>query len=358
MVGHPHAGTRYLRYDQRIEWSGLEATFGGEGAISPILKHRFGQSQVTFEGEFFLNEPYDKNILLDTLERRSYLATLQPDTFEISKLLIRWEYEDFAVVLGKMDTPFGRTYYPLYTNSLFDAPFIRTECILERETGLLLHYHPGHFVGDIAVTNGGQDCDANSSKALMGRIGLEDEKNWAVGASAKWQDGIGSEGQKEYCNYVGADAMCRVGPWTLSSEVIYDQYGFTHPGFNPDDIFWGRSIYFRDEYNVNGGPLAGIGYYVNLGYEFERWNVMLNYGEFYPTESSGDPRQSVINRRGIVKVAYAFSPHFKTYNMLMSETAGYIAQDGRPRRATWCSPGWNSASDLDLKPFFAKLGVW
>ena len=40
--------------------------------------------------------------------------------------------------------------------------------------------------------------------------------------------------------------MYRFGRFTLSGEAIYDQYGFTTPGFNPDDIFWGRSIYYRD----------------------------------------------------------------------------------------------------------------
>jgi len=45
-----------------------------------------------------------------------------------------------------MDTPFGRTYFPLYSNSRIDAPFIRTEAIGWRQTGVLLHYKHGLLV--------------------------------------------------------------------------------------------------------------------------------------------------------------------------------------------------------------------
>lgn len=319
----------YFVDDLRIEWSGQEATFGAEGAIAPMIRHRAGDWELSVEGEFYINQPYDRNILVDTQERRSYLANWQPDILEISQLLMRAKYGDLTLMLGKMPTPFGRYYFPLYTNSWQDAPFIRTESILWRETGFLAEYKPGMFVADVAITNGGSDRDANSSKALVARLGLEGE-NWALGASGKVQDGIGSEGQKEYKNHLGADAMVRMGKFLLSAEAIYDEYGFRRPGYNPNDIFWGRSIYYRDLNYKNGVPITGFGYYGNLQYEGDAWIWMLNYGEFYPA-NIGVPQQDVVNRRGIAKVVYKFSPYFKWYNVVMLENGGYVAQDNRQR---------------------------
>ena len=44
-----------------------------------------------------------------------------------------------TAAFGKMETPFGRTYFPLLTNAWLDAPFLRTEAILWRaqESGAL-----------------------------------------------------------------------------------------------------------------------------------------------------------------------------------------------------------------------------
>jgi hypothetical protein len=322
----------YYLNDQRIEWSGMEATFGAEAVLAPVIRHRYNSWEFSAEGEFYLNQPFDRNILVDTPERQSYAHNFEVNTFEISQLLIRAKSGDLMLAAGKMETPFGRTYFPLYTNSRIDAPFIRTECILWRETGGLAHYKWGLAVLDAAITNGGEDRDANSSKALIGRAGLEDQ-NWAIGASIKHQDGIGSEQQKQYKRHAGVDAMYRFGPFTLSAEAIYDEYGFVRPGFDVDDIFWGRSIYYRDANRADHSPMCGFGYYVNLTYQSERWTGVLNYGEYYPGKG-GEWQQEIINRRGIAKIAYAFSPHLQWYNVVMLETDGYTAQDGRPRKGT------------------------
>lgn len=317
--------------DQRIEWSGVEATFGAEAVVSPVIRHRYNGWEFSAEGEFYLNQPFDRNILVNTNERISYANNFRVDPFEISQLLVRGRYGDLMFAAGKMETPFGRTYFPIYTNSRIDAPFIRTEAILWRETGGLVHYKSGLFVIDAAVANGGPDRDANSSKALIARAGLEDQ-NWAVGCSVKHQDGIGSEEQKEYKSHVGVDAMYRFGPFTLSAEAIYDQYGFVRPGYNPDAITWGRSIYYRYDNYRDHVPICGIGYYVNLTYQSERWTGVLNYGEYYPGDASSYWQQKIINRRGIAKLAYAFSPHLNWYNVVMLETDGYVAQDDRKRK--------------------------
>lgn len=319
----------YYLNDQRIEWTGLEATFGAEAALLPVYRHRFDAWEMTVLGEFYLNQPFDRNILADTAERRSYAANFEVETFEMSQLSIALRRGDFEVTVGKMATPFGRYYFPLYTNSRMDAPFIRTEAIRWRETGVLVRYDPDWFVCDVAITNGGDNRDANSSKAIISRVGVEHEC-WAGGVSVKYQDGIGSESQKQYNNHIGADLMYRWSIFTLSGEVIYDQYGFRRPGYDPDDIFWGRSIYYRDLNKADGEPIKGLGYYINLGFCKDRWSGLLNYGEYYP-ESLGVEQHDIPNRRGIVKLDYALAQCLGIYGVVMVENGGYIAQDNRPR---------------------------
>ena len=70
-------------------------------------------------------------------------------------------------------TPFGRFYYPLYRNNFDDSPFIRSEAILFRETGLLGQWDPEGWVFTAALTNGGFEQDTNSSKALVARAGID-----------------------------------------------------------------------------------------------------------------------------------------------------------------------------------------
>jgi hypothetical protein len=320
----------YYLNDQRVQWSGMECTFGAEAALDTKLTQRVGQYQITVEGEFYLNEPFDQDKLLDTPERRSYAADFRPETFEISQLTLTVCWGNFSFVVGKMVTPFGRTYFPLYTNAMLDAPYVRTEVIGWRETGMLLRYRDGLLAGDVALTNGGENGDTNSSKALVARLGLETERT-ALGCSVKVQDGLGSEEDKEYDNHIGADAMLRLGPWTLSSEVVYDQYGFCRPGFDPNDIYWYRSIYYRDVSSGTRAPLTGVGYYVNLDYAQDRWNATLNFGEFYPlyVGSAPDQRNQL---RGIVKVAYHFAKPLQGYSVVMLENGGYVAQCNAPRK--------------------------
>jgi len=325
----------YYLNDQRVEWSGQETTFGAEGVLSPVLRHQFDSGEARVQGEFYLNQPFENAILVDTVERRSYRQDFIVQTFEISQLYVSLQFNDLTFSIGKKETPFGRCYIPLYTNSRLDAPFIRTESILWRETGVFLNWKPGLFVGDVAITNGGPDRDTNSSKALVSRAGLEGE-NWAVGISFKIQDGISSEDQKRYKNHLGMDFMYRWGIFTLSSEVIYDEYGFRRPVAGSVDAFFAatemeRSIYYRDlNYRMNV-PITGLGYYINFGFQGEVWGGQLNYGEFYPSQI-GVAQHDIVNRRGIGKLTYAFTPHLKNYNVVMLETAGYMAQDHRSRR--------------------------
>ena len=323
------AARSYYINDQRIEFSGQEATFGVEGALAGNVHHEHGGWETAVHGEFFFNQPFDRNILVDSPERVSYRGNFETDALEISQLMVSARNGDFLVQLGKMLTPFGRAYFPLYQNSRQDAPFIRTESILWRETGLVLQFDPGVVVVTAAVMNGSEDRDTNSSKALVARAGI-DMDFFAIGASVKTQDGIGSETQKYFNNHVGADIMFRHGPVTFSGEVIYDEYGFRRP-FNPDNITWGRSIYYRDQFIGVKEPITGVGYYVNLDIALENWAWMLNYGEFYP-KSIGDPRHDVITRRGIAKAIWHATPHIDAYTMILIENNVAGAQANRLRR--------------------------
>ncbi len=189
----------------------MEESFGAEGVIAPMFRRQLGDWETKVEGEFYINQPFDQNILADTPERRSYLANFKVDTFEISKLLISCRRDDFTITVGKMETPFGRYYFPLYSNARIDAPFIRTEAILWRETGMLTPLSTRYFCrrrGDYKRFGGprqqfiqGGGLASRAAKRIL-----------SAGISVKWQDGIGSEEQKEFNNHVGADGMVRSGP--------------------------------------------------------------------------------------------------------------------------------------------------
>ena len=315
--------------DQRIEWTGVESTLGAEGSLAPSLRRQYGDWELLAYGDFYFNQPFDRNILLDTAERRSYRANFEVEPFEISNLYLSATHGDFTITLGKFETPFGRYYFPLMSNPRFDAPFLRTEAIDWRETGLLAHYQRGLLVADVAVTNGTEHLDTNSSKALVARLGIEGS-NFAAGCSVKTQDGIGSEWQKVYESHVGADAMLRFGRWTLSGEVIYDEYGFRRPGYGQNSIFWGRSIYNRDIHNPSGQPLSSVAYYVDLGFQGERWYWGFNYGVNDPVAVGNALHDQTIHR-GIVKTVYSLAPGFDALAVLLLENGGFPAQANRDR---------------------------
>jgi len=332
-------GRAAFENDQRIEWSGVEATFGAEGALLAGAREDLGMFTTGIETELLINQPFDRNILADTAERRSYLANWDIDPFRISQLYLFARRNDFLAAIGKMMTPFGRVYFPLYKNDRSDAPFIRTESILWRETGMLFQWDPGPWVFTCMLNNGGPDRDSNSSKGVVARIGYDSQ--WmAFGGSVKRQDGIGSEHQKTYNDHVGLDGMLRRGPWTLSGEVIYDVYGFRQP-FNPLNITWGRSIYYRDQNVGLFQPITGLGYYGNLGYSQGHWTTMLNFGQFFPKQI-GDPRHDIPNWRAIAKVIW----HYRStdsYLMAVWENDVPNAQDGRHRQGADVLAGFQIA---------------
>lgn len=330
-----YGGTARAYYinDQRIEFTGQEATFAVEGVITGGIHQRVGDWDTHVETELFLNQPFDRNVLVDTAERESFHGNFVVDPFVISQLYLGTRRGDLYGAIGRFVTPFGRFYYPIYRNNFDDSPFIRSEAILYRETGMMGQWDPEGWCFTAALTNGGLGQDTNSSKALVARAGI-DLPNFALGTSIKMQDGIGSEGQKTFNQHVGVDAMVRRGNWTLSGEAIYDQYGLRRPGLALNDIFWGRSLYYRDLNKAFHDPINGFGYYVNLGYDGPNWSLTFNYGEFYP-EQLGIPQHDATTRRGLIKASRFWSPNLETYAVVMAESDLPNSFGGRARRGQY-----------------------
>jgi hypothetical protein len=170
----------------------------------------------------------------------------------------------------------------------------------------------------MGMTNGGLEQDTNSSKAFIGRVGY-DTDDFALGASLKGQDGIGSEGQKQFNEYAGLDAMRRWGKVQISGEVIADGYGNWRNGLDPNEVFWGRSIYARDVFN-NNKPLIGVGWYANLNIDFAPRMLTLNYGDYFP-QQIGLPQQDTPIHRGLIKVSRTWTPGLQSYGVLLMENS-------------------------------------
>ncbi|HKT79225.1 MAG TPA: hypothetical protein VJP86_03320 [Vicinamibacterales bacterium] len=309
----------YYINDQRLQFSGQESTFAAEGQFNGRVQQTHGSWRFGLDGEVFLNQPFDRNILQNTPQRQSFLSNFDVEPFQISQLSITSGRGPFSASFGRFVTPFGRFYYPIYRNNFDDSPFIRSEAVLYRETGLLLKLEPKGFSLAAALTNGGAEQDTNSSKALVARAGVQGE-HFAIGGSVKTQDGIGSERQKTFKSHFGGDAMVRNANWTLSAEAIHDEYGFRQPGYDPNDIFWGRSLYFRDLNKAPSEPITGFGYYMNADVVWTPLSLTVNYGEFYP-DQLGVPEHDVTDRRGFVKVSGHMTPNFDVYLVAMLENS-------------------------------------
>lgn len=319
----------YYAYDRRIEFTGQETSFVSEAVLTGALISEEHEWKRSVHSELYVNQPFDRNILVDTPERASYAGNFQVDTLEISQLYVKLQRGDLSFSFGKMVTPFGRAYFPVYQNDRQDSPFIRTESILWRETGAVVQYEPSIFIMTLALTNGSEDRDTNSSKALVARVGLQTE-DFAIGGSVKTQDGIGSENQKQFNEHLGVDLMWKVGPFRFSAEAIYDTYGYRQP-INPLQITWGRSVYGRDANFAFQVPLLGIGYYANVDFELPGSTWMINYGEFHPQRDVGDPIHDIVTRRGIIKVIFHATEYFDPYFTALIENDVPNAQAERFR---------------------------
>ncbi|MGI9516779.1 MAG: hypothetical protein ACR2NP_07040 [Pirellulaceae bacterium] len=337
------AARGYYLNDQRIEFTGAEVTFGVEGVLRAEAGMRRGNKLALLYTELFLNQRFDRNILTDFALRESFAYNFEVDTLEISQLAIVSQTGDWTVEIGRFTTPFGRFYGLSARNQFVDVPFIRSEAILFRETGAQLRWDPGPLRCAVALTNGGPQQDTNSSKALVARVGM-DLSRTSFGASVKWHDGIGSESQKEYKSHVGVDFMARIRPQLMfSTEVIYDEYGLRRPGFDLDDIFWGRSIYNRQLNKGLRQPLTGWGYYANLIGSHPRFDWQLSIGQFLPSDVLGDPIHDQITTRGIGQVFWHCNELLDFYATGLIENSVDNAQNGQRRES------WMLASGLQIR---------
>ena len=343
----------YYLNDQRLQWSGNEETMGAEGILTPsiIIDQRTGGGTWSAHGEFLLQDTINSNLFIGDRggnaafrdERASYAGNWDYHAFKIAQLNVRYKNPHFEFRVGKFESPFGNYTMPLMSNNRWDAPFIRTESILWRDTGMLFRFTPSIFDLCVAITNGCEGNDTNSMKAGTGRVGLN-LPYATLGISAFWHDGEGSEEQKQFRRHAGADAGIRLGNWVLSSEIIYDEYGMRRE-FDPNDIFWKKSIYYRQINKADGVPITGWGGYVDLSYHCNSWLFGLNYGEYYPERlrNSEYPQHDVINRRFIVKAGWEFARNVQWYGAFLLETEGYTAQCNRSRR------GWAVMSGVKLE---------
>ncbi len=311
----------YMKDDQRIVWSGLENTFGAEGVLRPSFVSRTGDWVVATEGEFFLNMPYGSSILSDP-QRDLYRSNFQVDTFQIQQLFVEATYNDLTVRIGRSRTPFGRYQSPMFTNSLQDAQFLRTEVISFFETGLFFRYRPNEFVMDLALVNGEGNLDTNSSKAIITRFGYE-TACWTVGFSAKYQDGISSEYQKRYSNQVGLDGSIALGRFLIYGEAVYDQHGFHRnpaddPLFNPLNLGV-RSLYGRDVFGGNEkSAINGVGAYLGVTYRADTWLMDLSYGNYQPG-AIGVPTHDASTNRLLFKTAYVAARNLEVFLIALAE---------------------------------------
>jgi hypothetical protein len=322
----------YYLNDQRISWSGLEETFGAEAALDIRAHKSLDGWSVKAEGVFFLNQPYDRNKLRDE-ERIIYYPNFDIEPFEISQLNLQFERDNLVIKIGKSESPFGRSRFPVFSNSRLDAPFIRTEAILWRETGVFLKWRPVFFVIDLAVVNGSEDMDTNSSKGGIARLGAEG-KSWAFGISGKKQDGIGSENHKYYKNHYGFDFMLCSSSVVFSGEAIYDEYGFRYE-IGDAEVFWPRSLYDRDLFYKRKTPIYGRGGYVDLTYHGEKLTAGINYGEYHPKEleikvyGGREINHDEPIRRWVLKAAYGLAPGLQAYVVGLFENNRRTVSDMR-----------------------------
>jgi hypothetical protein len=283
--------------DQRLQWSGTEISFGAESVLGFRLETTAGKSRIIADAEITLNQPLNRNILADE-SRQKYLQNFTVPPMEVRQLNLRLEGRNYSLALGERRTPFGRNFTEPFSNSFFAYPFIRNEVIVKYETGLFFELTPGILRLSLAVVNGCQDLDTNSSKAGILRLGFA-AGGVEAGVSVKAQDGIGSEWQKQYSNHLGMDLSFKTGSWLFFGEIIYDQYGF-HKEFETEDVFWGRSYYYRDVFLGTKTPVEGWGGYLGFRYRIDRFLLTAHYGEYHP-EQIGHPYHDDPIRRLVVK---------------------------------------------------------
>jgi hypothetical protein len=305
--------------DQRIAWSGVETTFGGEGDLRALFTMPDGDWTFRARSEFFLNEPTGNTILSDPV-RNLYRDDYIVPAFQVFQLALEAEYGDWLIRVGKIRSPLGSNVVPIFTNSLSDAPFLQTEIIGFTETGVFVRWHPGPWSIDLGVSNGEENLDTNSSKALIARLGI-DQPRWSAAVWGKFQDGIGSEEMKQFNSFVGFDASVRTGNWTFYGEAAVDQHGlYRDPNAGNLQEFNSLSLYGLDAYRGFDEPIYGAGFDAGAVYRYSRLMMNWNYGIYFP-QHIGIPTQDAPVHRGLVKCSWDLTRRLQFYAALIFENS-------------------------------------
>ncbi len=88
----------HMLNDQRIQWSGLETTFGVESVLSANIQKKLKKGTLGVTAQLFINQPFNKNILADD-SRQKYLQNFEIDTVELKQLYIQYSRGNFSIGL-------------------------------------------------------------------------------------------------------------------------------------------------------------------------------------------------------------------------------------------------------------------
>jgi hypothetical protein len=98
--------------------------------------------------------------------------------------------------------------------------------------------------------------------------------------------------------------MFKLSNIEFSAEAIWDEYGF-HRYYDPQEIFWPNSIYYRELFKAYKEPIKGFGWYSNIKIDIKKILINLNYGVYEP-ENIGNIYHDITIKRFIVK--FSFEP--------------------------------------------------
>src|SRR5262249_45350711 len=249
--------------------------------------------------------------------RDLYRANFTVPAFQVFQLALEAERGDWFLRFGRIRTPISGYDVPMFTNSLIDAPFLRTEIIGFTWTGVFLRWHPGPWSFEAGLSNGESDLDTNSNKALVARVGY-DARRWSAGAWIKAQDGISSEQQKRFNSFAGFDANVRVGDWTIYGEGLVDHHGlWRDPTLLSNPAALGmRSLYGRGEFIGFAAPIYGGGFDIGATLRRDRLLFDWNWGAYWP-QQIGVPSHDAPVYRAIIKVAWSITPRADVFGVII-----------------------------------------
>ncbi|MGE0433688.1 MAG: hypothetical protein AB7K09_11910 [Planctomycetota bacterium] len=310
----------YYRNDQRIFFSGVETTFGAEAGLHARATWRRDGWDLSAATRFAINQPYNLNLFRVGLSGpNGYQKNFVVNELEIKEMYLEVGYGDLLFVAGKKATFIGaRPMQRAYANDGVDRPFLHTEIIDPTEVGVWAHLTPGCFEFIAGVSNGVEDIDTNSSKAVIARIGVN-LPHMRFGVSARLFNRVGSEFQKYYSNYVVGDFMLMRDGWYAGIEVGWDEHGLRRK-LTDLSLLDRRSYYGLDVYNGETNPVWGFGIGVAAGYVGQVVRAEISLSSYRP-EPIGIPTHDAAVFRFLAKLAITpfHSPDVELFAVYIDE---------------------------------------